>query len=140
MAVNLSALKTELLTDPTSLGYAPLVALGSTGALAELLNVVNPAILVFRETIPTWEVLAGTVKAEYDVLTAGNKQLYQILISAGTLNVANPTIRGFFSDLFGAGTTTRTNLVNTARRNGSRAEQLFGVTVSHQQVAQALRS
>ena len=139
MALTLAALKTELQTDPSALGYSAHVAAGRTAALADLLNAPNAAITVFRASIPTWEVVACTDKAEYDALTAGNKQLYQILVSTGTINAADSRIRAMFASIFAAGT-TRTALTAMARRDGSRAEQLFGVSVSHTHIAKALAS
>lgn len=140
MALSLAALKTELQTDPSTLGYGPFLAVGNTGALADLLNQVRGGISVFRSSIATWEIVANTVKSEYDALTAGDKQLYQILVSTGTINATDSRIRAMFAAIFGAGTTTRANLTAMASRTGSRAEQLFGEAVSHQDVARALAS
>lgn len=140
MALSLSALKTELQTDPTTLGYAPLVTAGNTGALAALLNEGRAGISVFRSSIPTWEIVANTVKIDYDALLPGDKQLYQILVSTGTVDATDSRIRAMFASIFGVGTTTRTNLVAMASRQGSRAEQLFGGGVGHADVARALAS
>jgi hypothetical protein len=139
MALTLAALKTELQTDPTALGYAPFVATETTWQLAALLNQPRPAIRTFRSDVPTWEVVACTGKAEYDALTAGNKQLYQILVSAGTLDGSDSRIRAMFASIFAAGA-TRTALAAMAERDGSRAEQLFGVAVTSEDCAKALRS
>ena len=140
MALTLTALKSELQTDPTALGYSAHVAAGRTAALADLLNALNPAISVFRHSIPTWEIVANTAKPEYDALLPGDKQLYQILVSTGTVDVSDSRIRAMFAGIFGVGTTTRANLITMASRSGSRAEQLFGVSVSHTDCAKALAS
>jgi hypothetical protein len=79
------------------------------------------------------------VKAEYDGLSAANKQLYQILVSTGTLNGADSRIRAMFASIFAAGA-TRTALAAMAERDGTRAEQLFGVAVTTDDCARALAS
>ena len=139
MPLSLAALKTELTTDPTALGYATHVANGTTWQLAELLNTSRAGISIFRASIPTWEVVACTDKTEYDALTAGNKQLYQILVSTGTINATDARIRAMFASIFAAGS-TRTALNAMASRQGSRAEQLFGVGVTSEDCAKALAS
>lgn len=139
MALSLPALKTELQTDPTGLGYAAHIMSGTTWRLADLLNLPRVAIRTFRTAIPTWEVIAATTKTEYDALTAGNKQLYQILVSAGTIDGSNAEIRAMFASIFSAGP-TRTALAAMAERDGTRAEQLFGVSVSTDDCAHALAS
>jgi len=140
MAMTLAALKSELLNDPTTLGYAAFISSGVTWQLADLLNAPRAGISVFRSSIKTWEVIANTVKAEYDSLPAGDKQLYGILVSSGEIDATNAAIRAMFASIFGASTTTRTQLGAMASRQGSRAEQLFGVPVSTDDCAAALRS
>ena len=60
MPVDLIALSSELTSDPTALGYAPHVAGGADGTLAELLNRTRPTISVKRATVQTWEGIAAT--------------------------------------------------------------------------------
>src|SRR6185295_668832 len=100
MPLTLAALKTELQTDPTALGYATHVANGTTWQLAAILNLPRAGIAIFRSSIPTWEIVACTVKSDYDALTAGDKQLYQILISTGTVNGDDSRIRAMFASIF----------------------------------------
>lgn len=134
------SLRNELTVDPNGYGYAALIALGADAGLAVMLNQVRPEITVYRDRIPTWEIIANTVKSEYDALSAGDKQLYQILVSAGTIDATDARIRSMFASIFQAGT-TRTNLIAMSQRPGSRCEQLFGpgMGVSHQEVGFALR-
>jgi hypothetical protein len=139
MALSLPALKTELLTDPTGLGYAGPIASGITWQLADLINATTSSIQIFRSSIPTWEVIACTDMTEYTALTANNKQMYQTLVSAGTVSGADSRIRSMFGAIFAAGT-TRTALLAMASRNGSRAEQLFGTAVSASDCSAALGS
>lgn len=139
MAMTLAALKIELQTDPTALGYAAFITSGTTWKLAEILNLPRLAIRTFRTSIPTWEVVACTTKVGYDALAAGDKQLYQILVSAGTIDASDNRIRAMFASIFPVGA-TRTALVAMAERDGTRAEQLFGVSVSTDNCARALES
>lgn len=141
MAVDPTALKTELQTDPTGLGYGPWVANGADATLADLLNEPRAGITVFRGLIDTWELIAATVRSEYDALLPDGKQLYQTLVSAGTLDVTDASIRALLAGLFPAGSSTRANLIARVSRRGSRAEQLFGsgVRLSHEAVGFALR-
>ena len=84
MPLTLSALKTELQTDPTTLGYAPFITSGTTWKLAELLNLPRVAIRIFRSDVKTWSVVvACTVKAGYDALSAGDKCFTEILVRGG---------------------------------------------------------
>jgi len=140
MAIDYTVLKTELTTDPNGYGFAAHVASGTTWKLAEMMNEVRGSISVYRSAVPAWEIVANTVKADYDALTAGDKQLYGILVSTGTLDTTDARVRSMFASIFGAGTTTRTNLVAMASRNGSRSEQLFNQSVSSEDCSKALRS
>ena len=140
MALTLSALKTELTTDPNAYGYAPHVASGSTGALAALLNEPRTTINVPRGLVGTWEIIAATDGAEYGALNATAKDIYKTLVSAGTVDVADAQIQAILKTLFPSPSTTRTNLIARLTRPGSRAEQLFGGGVTHADCARALAS
>jgi len=111
-------LRTELLTDPLGRGYASKTDQQCADDLNTVYRTRN------RASIQTWEVLEATVAAEYTALSAAEKQRYQILISAGTLNPVGNNIRAAFSAMFAAGTTTRTNLLALASEPCSRAEEL----------------
>ena len=139
MPVSVSELRTELTTDPTGLGYAAQIAVGNDAQLAEMVNQVRTTITVFRNDVQSWELLASTVKADWDALAAGDKDLYQALIAAGRLDATRASLRNLITALFPAGSTTRTNLQAIAQRTGSRAEQLWGAAVSVGQVSAALR-
>ena len=137
--VTIPALRAELTTDPQSLGYAALIAAGADAALADALNLVRAGIRVFRNDILAWEILAATVKADWDALAAGDKQLYLAMVSAGRLDATSASLRQMLGALFPAASPTRANLAAVGQRQGSRAEQLFGAAVSVAQVATALR-
>lgn len=118
--MSLDKLRTELTSDPLGIGYA-----GMTDAqvVASLLAVNRPG--AEREVIPSYEILEATVPAEWATLTAQEKQRYQTLISAGQVNLRGANTRAMLGAMFGAGTTTRANML--ALQTGpvkSRAEEL----------------
>ena len=139
MAVDLTALNTELTSDPTALGYASHVAAGADGTLAELLNRTRPTISVKRATIQTWEIIAATESADWTALSVEAKDRYRVIVSAGVIDVSDANIRALLGALLPAGSATRANLIARISRPGSRAEQLFGVSVSSDEIAKALR-
>lgn len=139
MAINYAALKTELQTDPAGLGYAPHLAAGADQSLADLLNEVRQSISISRATIPAYEVWEAIVPAEWAALTANERQRVQTILSMGEVNVQGANTRSSLAAAFGAGTTSRTNLIALQSRQGSRAEQLFGdgVAVTNEDIAKA---
>lgn len=140
MAIDLTALKSELLNDPATLGYAAPRTAGNTQALADLLNQIRGSIQINRGVIPAYEIINAIVPADWSALSAAEKQRIELITGAGQVDVKNANVRNQFLQAFGAGTTTRTNLGGLQNRDGSHAEQLFGadVTVSNADVAAAL--
>jgi hypothetical protein len=139
MAINYTALTNEINTDPKSLGYAGksdyeiAVLMNTRGASAETL---------FRMYTPIEDIVASIVRSEYDALAAAGKTyLNEVVLKGSRVKTGDATLRSQLAALFGAGTTTRTNLTNVASRAASRAEILFGedIEVSDADVARALR-
>ena len=141
MAVTTAQLRSELLTDPTGLGYAPFIAAGSDSEIVEAVNRIRATISVFRDDVAASELLAALVKTDWNGLAAGDKQLFQAVVSAQRLDMTSAALRGTLIALFPAGSATRTNLTAAASREGSRAEKLWGLgaSVSIADVALALR-
>ena len=52
MALSYAALKSELQNDPTSLGYAAMLAAGDHAGLAAALNLVRQTITIKRDVVP----------------------------------------------------------------------------------------
>lgn len=123
------ALRGELDSDPLGFGYSG----KSDDEVVLLLNAVGGAgevgRRVVRNFIETWEIWGATVKTEFDALTASEKQFYMAMISCGKIDPSAATVRGNIVALFGAGTTTRTNLMGLQYVGASRAEVLFGENV-----------
>jgi len=140
--MDLAALKAELLADPLSLGYAPMLAGGQDSTVADAMNAVRQSIDINRGVIPSYEIVNATTPAEWTALSAAEKQRYQTLTGAGQVDSGNANVRAAFQAMFAAGTATRTALTALLTRKGSRAEQLWGagVAVDHTSVALARRT
>lgn len=154
MALDLAVLANELRTDPAGLGYAPLLASGSDGALADLLNRQDRAgrrPVAVRDLL-RWGaksgVLADIVAASQNLtaakaIRAVSLAALKLLDRLDTLDLDDADIRAMVDGLAAAGVLTaaqRTELLALGDAPVSRAEQLFGlgVTVSHLDVARAL--
>lgn len=137
--IDYTALRTELETDPGGFGYGPHVAAGSTGILAAILNQERPAIRLDRGVIEGWQIVNAIVPAEWRAITDAQRRAIEFIVSAGSVDVSDGNVKDTFLDAFAGGTATRAALVGLATRDGSRAEELFGVAVSHLDVARALR-
>lgn len=139
MAINLTALAAELGTDPKTLGYAG----KSDAQIADLLNTPGlSAETIFKAYTDTADVVACIVRSEWTALAAGDKQfLTEVILATPKLKTGDANLRAAVAGIFANGTTSRTNLIAAASKSASRAEVLFGegATVSHQDVATALR-
>jgi hypothetical protein len=139
MAISLATLATEINTDPKTLGYTG----KSDSQIADLLNTPGAsAETIFKAYTDTPDVVACIVRAEWTALAAGDKQfLAEVILAAARVKTGDANLRAAVAGVFANGTTSRANLIAAASKAASRAEALFGegVTVSHQDVAQALR-
>lgn len=137
--INYPALATEITTDPMSLGYAG----KSDYEIATILNTAGASgETLFKSYTPVEDIIACIVRSEYDALAAAGKTyLNEVVLKSAKVKTGDVTLRNQLGGLFGAGTTTRTNLTNIASRPASRGEILFGegTTISDQDVATALR-
>ena len=147
MAVVLSALRTELLTDPIQMGYSAFIATGNDNGLVDLLNsVAANASHGATSTVSVAQISVAllqneVVASEYLVLSQAQRDLWNILLNAttGVVYVSNTNIRSQFLAIWSAGTTTRANLAALQTRQAARSEILFGenVLVNAIQVYQA---
>jgi hypothetical protein len=71
-------------------------------------------------------VLEATVVTEYNALAAAKQELYRSMLAMGELNPNGTNTKAIFADLFGGGTTTRSNLLALSTKNVSRAVELLG--------------
>ena len=121
---DLTALKTEVETDPAARGYAAAVDIT---ALVTLLNATDTGSTINRdiENIGVADIAAIIDGGEYAALDEYNKEWVKSFI-----NQDNSTPIRLYKDkflsVFGAGTTTRTAAQALLSVDASRAEVLFG--------------
>lgn len=132
MPINYATLKTELTTDPRAYGYAPLYNSGNDQGLADLLNTVRDgtngtAISLNRGTISTQELVEAIVQSEMPTNASQRDWLLMVCSGARVRVDTGSTARSGLLAIFAAGSTTRANLTAASSRNGSRAEELFGL-------------
>ncbi len=141
MSIDLTLLKNELANDPKSLGYS---AFDDFEAADKLNEIGASAETIEPEFVPAYKAQQEVVASEYLALVTGEQNLWNAILTSKSENgipIKNATIRGQVATIWGAGTTTRTNLVGLQTRSASRAEVLFGenVIVSMIQVHKARR-
>lgn len=127
MVINLGQLKTELATDPKGLGYSSLSdreaanKLNEVGASSEMVDVVQVSALEMQSTV---------VGSEFASLSATAQRAWLAIVGLGRVPVKNINLRGQILSIWGASTTTRTNLATLQTKSATRAEVLFGEGVS----------
>lgn len=144
MSVDLAALKTELLTDPNAYGYAPLVAVGSCGELADLLNKLRSNITVPLAIVTPADILEAIAVDDFiasQTILMGS--WFESLTQFPSIRIlkdnGNDTrVMTNIMKILKNGTASETRIRALASRLGSRAEQLFSVPVTPSDVAQAL--
>jgi hypothetical protein len=143
-AFSMAALTTEVNTDPKGLGYANQA--GNADSIAVLMNTSPEPIAsgqqeqIYRNRVESRDLMAGIVLTEFAALTQANRDYCVMLFSASYINTGDANVRTQLGTIFGAGTTSRTNLNNAAQKQASRAEALWGdgFQVRAQQVYLAL--
>jgi hypothetical protein len=133
--MDLVALKTELTTDPQSIGYA--AANADHEALAKLLN--RPQRTIDAESLSSGVLVSCLDKTEFAALSAADKQYLNLFVTAGDVPIS-ANVRQALRALFPAESETRKRINAATRRKGSRAEELGFGRVTESDVADALRS
>ena len=138
---SISALHTELFTDPASLGYGPSIP-GDENTLADLLNVVRAggAYQVDRDPVQVADVFAVVAPEDFARLTTTNLAQLQAIFTLPTIALALSNVRENLAGIFGSNSPTQQALVVLQKRQGSRAEALWGkgMIISTNQVDQAI--
>lgn len=157
MPVTTAALRTEITTDPRGYGYAPFVASGNDQAVADRLNAVrdgtnpptnptaaggtaNGAISIKRPDCTPAEILEAIDVRDFASAPTGVASVplsqswlesitqfakVRLANADGTKTLSRKNIDRLVNDTQGS----QTRLDAVAVRNGSRAEELFGVGV-----------
>jgi hypothetical protein len=141
---SMSALITEVNTDPKGLGYA--AQSGNASTIADLMNISPEPIAagqqeqIYRPRADSRDLMAGIILAEFAALTQANRDYCAMIFSAPQVNTGDANVRAQVGAIFAAGTTSRTNLLAAAQKNACRSEALWGdgFRVTPQQVAAAL--
>jgi hypothetical protein len=129
---SITALATEINTDPKALGYSSLVTAGDYPAIAKLMNTSPEPIAagqqeqIYRTRALSSDIMAGIVLSEFAALVQANRDYCTMLFSAQYVNTGDANVRTQLAAIFGAGTTSRTNMTNAAQKNAARSEALYG--------------
>ena len=105
----------------------PTVSFTANAAYAVGATVYQEPVTV--QSVSTSALQNAVLASDYTGLTAAQQQLWLTIIVAGGghIDVSQTGIRNQIGSIFGAGTTTRANLLALQTRAGSRAEALFGL-------------
>ncbi len=136
MALDLSILKTELTTDPETLGYA---SFSDRGAANKLNEAGASSETIEVEEVSAVDIQGAVVGSEFSALSATAQRAWLAIVGLESVPVKNTNLREQILDIWGAGTTTRTNLAALQTKSATRAEVLFGegVSVSQSDVQKA---
>jgi hypothetical protein len=141
--IDYAALASEINTDPAALGYAAPKAAGNDQGVANLLNAVGAGagFQVNREPISTAFFLSNVAAAEYLALTAVKLAQLQCIVAAQTVDINDASTQAMLIGVFGNPSATRTNIIAILKRQGSRAEVLFGrgTVITVNDISKALR-
>jgi len=116
--MDIDVLKAEL--DAGHPGTGPYSLVDSEAA--DELNVVNRTRI--REAVSGSDILNATDDAEYGLLTADQQMTWLTLCSVVAVDTSSGVAKSLEADLFGGGTTTRSNLAAIRIENISRAVEL----------------
>jgi hypothetical protein len=124
----LNQLYTEITTDPSGIGLAAAFAANNHPLVASLINQSRATVSIEKSYVTARDLIASLVPTEYIGLTQPQRDYLALLPALGTVDIrTGSSLRNALNSVFAAGTGTRTAYTALASRNGSRAEQLFGV-------------
>lgn len=133
--LDLIALKTEIITDPTSLGYT-----GKTSRQqAEIMNSESGGREVDSGLVLIRDIVGATDHVEFESLAVKNKEKYNLLMGNldASVDMKSPNIRRMLGSIFPAGSKTRASLVKLQKRSTTRAAELFGEEVKYWDIEKA---
>lgn len=123
-----AALKSELLTDPIGIGYATALANGDDNTLADMLNIKRDGggFQVNRDPVTPGDVFAQITPTDYAALTSTNLQRLATAFTVPELDLAVSNVVEMLTGVFENGSTTNQAIILLSKRQGSRAEVLWG--------------
>lgn len=127
MAISPAALKAEIQNDPTARGYAVPYAAGNDQAVADLLNAPRAGATVNRTLVPAWEFVNAMVASEVNAIPTAAREYLLLVASANEVQLGGGGVRNALTVIFGAGTTTRANLIALLTKPATRSEELSGL-------------
>lgn len=134
----IATLKTEITTDPLSLGYSVPYAAGADAAVAALLNAVtgNGTASIFNNQIPLSSFVHALAAADFASLTLLQIAQLNLLFINGVLDATVANVTLVTALVSGMTTPSKTAVTAIAKRTGSRAESIFsaGVVVATEDV------
>jgi len=133
--MDLTALKTEITTDPAAIGYA--TANGDHELIAKLMS--KPGRSIDSESLSSGVLVSCLDKTEFTALAAPEKAYLNLFVTAGTVPMT-AEVRQTLRAMFPQGSKTRQNINAATKRDASRAEELGFGRVTESDVADALRS
>jgi len=141
MAIDLAALKTEITTDPATIGYTAAGGFANLAAIESLINVAGSAVTdVQRKTVTAQEILAEIRQGEYHAMGVdadgegpSRQRLLQLLLTANVdgLDWSDTQVRNLIRSCFPGpvAPNTRTAIIaleTILAATATRAEELFG--------------
>lgn len=132
--MDLAALKAEITSDPTAIGYAG----KSHEEIAVLIN--RPQRTVNREQFNGGDLASCLDPVEFAALTAVQRTWLQTLTGANGLLTLFASLRQDIRAVLATATKSLAKFNQTINRTGSRAEELSLGAVTTSDVADALRS
>jgi hypothetical protein len=129
VAIDYAAMRSEIVTDPAGVGYAAPYAAGNDDGVAALLNAVGAgaAYSVYKKSVPVRDLVASIDPTNFAALTALQLAKLQLLFTgAATLDASDANTRTIVQGVFSGMAATLTNFAVLVKRQGSRAEVLWG--------------
>lgn len=130
--MDIGILKTEITGDPLGRGYSGMMDL----EVAIDLNTVYRTKT--RDTVAGWEIFNVTDDTEYSALTDAQKSSWDALCGIEQIDTGSGVAKAREAELFGGGTTTRSNLAALKSPAASRASEL-GLSVIYEGNVQEAR-
>jgi len=136
--IDLTVLKTELDTDPQTLGYSSLNDREAANKLNEAGSSGETIDVTCASTI---DLQAAVVGSEFDLLSAGKQRAWLAIVGLSEVPVKSTTLRGQILEIFADGTTTRSNLGALQSKSATRGEKVFeeDTSISYNDVKEARR-